>query len=50
MSLASDQTGAKDFAIEDRGGKYWIPFYRNANKIARLNTVTGADHERVLHR
>jgi virginiamycin B lyase len=28
-------------AVEDKDGKFWIPFYGDANKIARLDSVTG---------
>ena len=32
-------------ATEDKDGKYWIPFYGNANRIARLDAETGAVEE-----
>lgn len=32
-------------AVEDKDGKYWIPFYGNANRIARLDAETGAVEE-----
>ncbi len=32
-------------AVEDRDGKYWIPFYGANNKIARLDSVTGEVEE-----
>ena len=28
-------------AVEDKNGKYWIPFYGNNNRIARLDATTG---------
>ena len=32
-------------AAEDRDGKYWIPFYGNNNRIARLDAATGKVEE-----
>jgi virginiamycin B lyase len=32
-------------AVEDKDGKFWIPFYGDANKIARLDSVTGQVEE-----